>query len=526
VNGNNQISSTGFSYNADGEMTDDANYSYAFNGANEITSANGVNYTYDGHGLRVEKSSGTLYWRAYTGQVIEARGLRPERLYGKTTTSGNMQRDYIFPGGSGFRRRAPTPAKRLNFAGRRIAWKDSSGDVYYYFADALGSTRAARRLRPERFYGMTNSSGTVCFSADYYPYGQENAPFASRMHLRDAGEASPERSRRKFDSPRRLYEPGAARIAEIGPETGNYYAGVYPDLFVGARYYNPRLGRPDAFTDTGRSALSEPDRFMSPDLPRCRNKRGAVRVGRTGPLAGSVDNPQSLNRYTYVRNSPTMMTDPLGFGPCDSNPLYCVQVFGNPPTYGTPSSGCYQVYLNGMWDGISCGPGEVVGKGNATYGNGWGWGGGGSSVGGGQPQTPGPPYVCSGTAQFLNSLDFTTKLGLDAELSKALVVQADLFKNNQTGEEGSQLGLEFLSVGAQLQRVVPAGADITSNTGSNVLTITFGPFQYSSSSGFGLAPLSSYLHVGGAILAGGDVSFNSQRAAQISAQCGGPSGGG
>lgn len=142
------------------------------------------------------------------------------------------------------------------------------------------------------------------------------------------------------------------------------------------------------------------------------------------------------------------------------------------------------------------------------------------------PQSQGPPYLCSGTAQFLNSLDFTTKLGLDAELSKALVLQADLFKNNQTGETGSELGLEFLSIGAQLQRVVPAGADITSNAGSNVLTISFGPFQYSSATGFGLVPLSSLARLGGALLVGGDVSFNSQRAAQISAQCGGSPGGG
>ncbi len=84
VNGNNQISSSGFSYDADGDMTADALYSYTFNGANEITSANGVNYTYDGNGLRVEKSSGTLFWRAYTGQVIE-----------ETNASGGMQRDYI-----------------------------------------------------------------------------------------------------------------------------------------------------------------------------------------------------------------------------------------------------------------------------------------------------------------------------------------------------------------------------------------------------------------------------------------------
>ena len=75
--------------------------------------------------------------------------------------------------------------------------------------------------------------------------------------------------------------------------TANYYAGVYPDLFVGARYYNPRLGRPDALTDTGRSALSEPHRFMSPD-----------------PLAGSIDDPQSLNGYSYILNNPTSSRGP------------------------------------------------------------------------------------------------------------------------------------------------------------------------------------------------------------------------
>jgi RHS repeat-associated protein len=176
VNGNNQINNAGFSYDAAGNMTADGQYNYSFNGANEVTGANGVNYTYDGDGLRVEKSSGTLYWRSYTGQVIE-----------ETDASGTMQRDYIF------------------FAGRRIAWRDASGNVYYYFVDATGSTRV-----------VTDSNGNVCFDADYYPYGQENDYNAT---------CTPEY---KFAG------------YEYDSETGNYYA--Y------ARYYSPRLGR-----------------FMSPD---------------------------------------------------------------------------------------------------------------------------------------------------------------------------------------------------------------------------------------------------------------------
>jgi RHS repeat-associated protein len=79
--------------------------------------------------------------------------------------------------------------------------------VYYYFVDAIGNTRA-----------VTNATGTPCFDADYYPYGQENDYITS---------CSPTY---KFTG----YESDS--------ETGNYYA--Y------ARYYNPRLGRfmsPDPF---------------------------------------------------------------------------------------------------------------------------------------------------------------------------------------------------------------------------------------------------------------------------------------
>jgi RHS repeat-associated protein len=49
------------------------------------------------------------------------------------------------------------------FDGRRIAQRDSaSGGVFYYFQDALGST-----------HSLTNAAGTVCYDADFYPFGGE-----------------------------------------------------------------------------------------------------------------------------------------------------------------------------------------------------------------------------------------------------------------------------------------------------------------------------------------------------------------
>jgi len=70
-----------------------------------------------------------------------------------------------------------------------------------------------------------------------------------------------------------------------------------------------------------RSYASNLGRWLSPD-----------------PLGGSIVNPQSFNRYAYVRNNPTTLIDPLGLGdvvPC-GHAVPCGVGAGNigpPPTY-------------------------------------------------------------------------------------------------------------------------------------------------------------------------------------------------
>jgi len=65
---------------------------------------------------------------------------------------------------------------------------------------------------------------------------------------------------------------------------------------------------------------------------------------RPDPLAGDVTNPQSLNRYAYVRNNPTTLTDPSGLENQPTSPTAngnsCVMSFGpgpcgQPPTQAT-----------------------------------------------------------------------------------------------------------------------------------------------------------------------------------------------
>jgi len=172
--GYNHLSATGYSYDNAGDMKNDGSYTYTYDAENRITSANSVSYTYDGNGLRVKKSSGTLYWRSISGDVLAESDLQ-----------GNITNEYVF------------------FAGRRIAQRTSTGSVYFYYADSVGT-----------IHTITDGTGHACYDATFTPYGQEMLnPNISQTCS----------SNYKFTG------------YEYDSETGLYYAKV--------GYYNPRLGR-------------------------------------------------------------------------------------------------------------------------------------------------------------------------------------------------------------------------------------------------------------------------------------------
>jgi RHS repeat-associated protein len=214
------------------------------------TSAAALGTTYDGNGIRVEKSSGTLYWRAITGDVLA-----------ETDTSGNTKNEYIY------------------FAGQRVAWWDSLGNSYYIQSDALGTTRT-----------ITESNGTVCYDADFTPYGQE------LPHINNC----PSTYNYKFT--------GYERDSETGLD------------YAFARYYSSRLGR-----------------FMSGDAMR-----------------GALGDPQSLNLYGYVANDPMNLIDPTGLKlkvPCLSEGTCDWDGSGSGScTLDGASAACGSLTI-GLWDG-------------------------------------------------------------------------------------------------------------------------------------------------------------------------------
>lgn len=93
-----------------------------------------LSYYYDGDGKRVRKSSGTMYWYGTSSDALD-----------ETDASGNLPNEYIF------------------FGGKRIARRDASGNIFYYFADHLGTSRSI----------VQSGQTTPCYDQDFYPYGHE-----------------------------------------------------------------------------------------------------------------------------------------------------------------------------------------------------------------------------------------------------------------------------------------------------------------------------------------------------------------
>ncbi len=208
---NNQLTATGFTYDAAGNMTGDGTNAYGFNAESEIKSAASVNYTYDGDGNRVQKSNGKIYWYGAGTEILD-----------ESDSSGNFTDEYVF------------------FGGKRVAHRVvSSGTIYYYAEDFLGTSRA-----------ITTSTGTLCYDADFYPYGGE------RVVTNTCAQNY------KFEG------------KERDTETGN-------DDF-GARYYNSRLGR---WLSADWSAIPAPVPYAN------------------------LTNPQTLNLYAMVSDNPETFAD-------------------------------------------------------------------------------------------------------------------------------------------------------------------------------------------------------------------------
>jgi RHS repeat-associated protein len=131
ANSQNQLS--GISYDIAGNVVNDGNGNApTYDAENRIATDAGVTYSYDADGVRMEKSSGTMYWPGPSGEYLTETGL-----------TGTINEEYIY------------------FNGARIARVDRpSGTVHYYFSNHLGSASV-----------ITDDLGNIEEETDYYPFG-------------------------------------------------------------------------------------------------------------------------------------------------------------------------------------------------------------------------------------------------------------------------------------------------------------------------------------------------------------------
>src|SRR5208337_3856610 len=231
VNTDNQITNSGFSYDAAGDLTGDGVNTYSWNAEAHLKSAAGVTYTYDGDLRRVEKSSGTLYWYcASCGKVLA-----------ESDSSGNLTSEYTF------------------FGGQRIARRDvSSGNIYYIFSDRLGSYRT-----------LTDANGNVKGESDYYPFGAERVISSTVTdNFRFAG--------MEWDSEGglnhtlyRQYTPAQCRWESTDPVRGCVMHPQGQNLYAYVRDNPTNLTDPNGDIAAACDPITDPDCCDPPESPFC-----------------------------------------------------------------------------------------------------------------------------------------------------------------------------------------------------------------------------------------------------------------
>lgn len=129
----NQLGGIALVYDPAGNVVNDGmGHTPTYDAENRIVTNAGVNYYYDADGVRINKSSGTMYWPGPSAETLT-----------ETSLAGTIDEEYVY------------------FNGERIARVDSpGGTVNYYFSNHLGSASV-----------IATAAGDISEQTDYYPFG-------------------------------------------------------------------------------------------------------------------------------------------------------------------------------------------------------------------------------------------------------------------------------------------------------------------------------------------------------------------
>jgi RHS repeat-associated protein len=199
----NRINSSGYAYDASGNMTNDGSNTLVYDAENRTVSAtNGSasgTYTYDGNGLRVTKvAGGTTTVYVFAGSKVIAE-------YDNGAAAASPSREYIY-------------------SGAQLLAKIENGAVTYYHADHL----SARML--------TDSSGNSLGQRGHYPFGEIwyetgiTTKLKFTTYERD-GESGNDYAMARYHVNRlgRFSSPDAIAGSQINPHSLNRYSYVGND---------------------------------------------------------------------------------------------------------------------------------------------------------------------------------------------------------------------------------------------------------------------------------------------------------
>jgi len=206
----NRITTSGFTYDSSGNLTNDGAHAYSFDAENKINRVDNASaYVYDGEGQRLRKLLGEnlrFVYDMHGKQIAEFDG-----------STGNLKKEYIY--GSSLITIEPTAV--------------NSNGTQYLTSDHLGSPRV-----------VTNSSAGVVSRHDYLPFGEElGATIGGRTT--GMGYSVADGLRQKFTQKERDNETGL-------------------DYF-GARYYGNTQGR---FTGADPAGIKQKHLMNPQDLNR------------------------------------------------------------------------------------------------------------------------------------------------------------------------------------------------------------------------------------------------------------------
>lgn len=370
----NQITTAGYTYDLNGNMTNDGMNTVAYDAENHAVSSSGTlgagTYSYDGNGLRVQKVSGSTTNYVFSGSKVIA-----EYQNGAAATSPSAE--YIYSGGAllaaiktsgavsvpngSFQsyNTLSTPNSCGPYNGGPIpnwtgggSWQPNSncfnmplpsGSIVAYTNGGTISQTLTATLQPNSTYTLSVYVGhrldgfvdtyTIALQAGSTVLASLNGSNSTipagqfaQVTLNYSTGSTPPSGNLEI-----VLTSGSSQLDVTGLQLNGPGIQYYHQDHLSNRLVTDSAGNTleqmghFPFGDPWYNAANDKLYFTSYERDSESGNDYAMaryyvwRIGRFNsldPLAGSTSDPQSLNRYTYVENNPISLIDPTGMDEC------------------------------------------------------------------------------------------------------------------------------------------------------------------------------------------------------------------